>query len=47
MADALGGRGYHFHFDDCAGAGHVDGRVVRQTLPEALTWLWRGYHPEQ
>lgn len=47
MADALGRRGYHFHFDDCADAGHVDGRVVRQTLPEALTWLWRGYHPEQ
>lgn len=46
MAAALEGRGYHFHFDDCAQAGHVDGRVVRQTLPEALTWLWRGYRPE-
>jgi S-formylglutathione hydrolase FrmB len=44
MADALGRRGYHFHYDDCAQAGHVDGKVVRQTLPEALTWLWRGYH---
>jgi hypothetical protein len=25
------------------GAGHVDGRVVNQTLPEALLWLWQGY----
>ena len=26
-----------------AGAGHVDRRVVNQTLPEALLWLWQGY----
>jgi iron(III)-enterobactin esterase len=25
------------------GAGHTDGRVTRQTLPEALEWLWQGY----
>jgi len=25
------------------GAGHVDGRVVMQTLPSALEWLWRDY----
>ena len=24
-------------------AGHTDGRVTRQTLPEALEWLWQGY----
>jgi enterochelin esterase-like enzyme len=43
MAALLAKRGYHFHFDDCKGAGHVDQKPLRQTLPAALTWLWRGY----
>jgi enterochelin esterase-like enzyme len=43
MAQALVARGYHVHFDDCEGAGHVDQGPLRQTLPAALTWLWRGY----
>ncbi len=43
MAQALVARGYHVHFDDCEGAGHVDQGPLRQTLPTALTWLWRGY----
>jgi len=25
------------------GAGHVDNRVVMQTLPAALEWLWRDF----
>lgn len=24
-------------------AGHTDGKVLRQTLPTALEWLWQGY----
>ncbi len=43
MAQALQKRGYHFHYDDCSGAGHVDQKALRQTLPTALVWLWRGY----
>jgi enterochelin esterase-like enzyme len=43
MAQALSARGYHVHFDDCEGAGHVDQGPLRQTLPNALVWLWRGY----
>jgi enterochelin esterase-like enzyme len=43
MAASLQARGYHFHFDDAAGAGHVDNGVLEQTLPAALTWVWRGY----
>ncbi len=43
MAQALKARGYHFHFDDAAGAGHVDQGPLKQTLPSALIWLWRGY----
>jgi S-formylglutathione hydrolase FrmB len=45
MAQALKTRGDHFHYDDAAGAGHVDQGPLRQTLPTALTWLWRGYRP--
>lgn len=43
MAAVLKAKGYHYRFEFAAAAGHVDGRVVRQTLPEALAWLWRGY----
>jgi len=43
MAASLEKRGYHFHYDHAVGAGHVDQGALRQTLPEALTWVWRGY----
>jgi enterochelin esterase family protein len=43
MAASLQKRGYHFHYDHAAGAGHVDQGPLQQTLPEALTWVWRGY----
>lgn len=43
MASALTAQGYHQRFLFAQGAGHVDRRVVRQTLPETLLWLWRGY----
>ncbi|MGA3171692.1 MAG: alpha/beta hydrolase-fold protein [Chthoniobacteraceae bacterium] len=43
MAKVLAAKGYHYQFVFARNAGHVDGRVKRQTLPEALEWLWRGY----
>lgn len=43
MAAALKGKGYHYQYVFSKGAGHVDGKVVSQTLPDALLWLWRGY----
>lgn len=43
MAAALKEKKYHYHYVFCEGAGHVDGKVVRQTLADALVWLWRGY----
>jgi len=43
MAQAFKALGYHFHYDDAQGAGHVDMGPLRQTLPSALIWLWRGY----
>lgn len=36
-------KGYpHVHLDVGTGAGHVDGGMVRATLPDALLWTWRG-----
>jgi hypothetical protein len=43
LALALKGHNYHYHFDLAQGGGHVDQGPIRQTLPAALTWLWRGY----
>ena len=43
MAEALKAKGYHFRYVFASAAGHVDGRVVNQTLPEALLFVWQGY----
>jgi hypothetical protein len=43
MAAALKEKGYHYHYVFAAEAGHVDRKVVNQTLPEALLWRWQGY----
>ncbi len=45
MAKVLAARGYHYQFVFARNAGHVDGRVKQQTLPEALEWLWQDYQP--
>ncbi len=46
MAAALKAKGYAYRYVFALGAGHVDGRVTRQTLPGALEWLWQGYKIE-
>jgi len=43
MAKALAAKGYHYQFTFARNAGHTDGAVKRQTLPEALEWLWKDY----
>jgi enterochelin esterase-like enzyme len=43
MAKALAEKGYHYQFIFARNAGHCDGGVKQQTLPEALEWLWKGY----
>jgi enterochelin esterase family protein len=45
MAAALKIAGYDFHFR-YGDAGHNVAQVATE-LPEALTWLWRGYDPER
>jgi len=43
MAAALKTKGYHYQFVYAKDAGHTDGKVISQTLPQALEYLWRGY----
>ncbi|MEO8861741.1 MAG: alpha/beta hydrolase-fold protein, partial [Ginsengibacter sp.] len=45
MAKVLAAKSYHYQFVFARNAGHVDGKVKQQTLPEALEWLWKDYHP--
>ena len=42
-AKALAAKGYHYQFVFAKNAGHCDGGVKQQTLPEALEYLWKGY----
>lgn len=43
MAKVLKAKGYAYRYVFAKGAGHNDGKVTRQTLPEALEWLWADY----
>jgi len=43
LAAALKARGYHYHYDHANGGNHNDDRVQRQTIVEAMKWVWRGY----
>jgi len=43
MAKVLAAKGYHYQFVFAVNAGHTDGAVKRQTLPEALEYIWQGY----
>jgi len=47
MAGVLKAKHYHYQFVFATDAGHVDGHVVRQTLPQALEWVWAGYRPRR
>jgi len=46
MAKVLADKGYHYQFVFAKNAGHCDGGVKQQTLPEALEYLWKGYAPK-
>jgi enterochelin esterase-like enzyme len=43
MAKALADKGYHYQFVFARNAGHTDGAVKRQTISEALEYVWQGY----
>jgi enterochelin esterase-like enzyme len=42
MAAALAAKGYDYRFTFSRDGRHFDPRVLEQTLPDALEWLWRG-----
>ena len=44
-ASALAAKGYDYCHVFCEESGHVDGRVVQQTLAGGLEWLWQDYVP--
>jgi enterochelin esterase-like enzyme len=46
MAKALAAKGYRYQFVFAEKAGHTDRAVKMQTLPEALEYVWQGYHPQ-
>jgi enterochelin esterase family protein len=43
MAKVLADKGYHYQFVFVRNAGHCDGAMKQQTLPEALEYVWKGY----
>ena len=43
MAKVLAAKGYHYQFVFARVAAHVDQATKRQTLPEALQYIWQGY----
>ena len=45
MAKVLAAKNYSYQFIFARNALHVDHKVRKQTLPEALEWLWKDYHP--
>ncbi|HVT14103.1 MAG TPA: alpha/beta hydrolase-fold protein [Fimbriimonadaceae bacterium] len=47
MAAVLKAKRYRYQFVFAQSAGHVDGAVVRQTLPAALEYVWRGYREKR
>jgi iron(III)-enterobactin esterase len=44
MAAVMKAKGYHYQFVYAKNAGHTDGKVIAQTLPQAMEFLWKG-HP--
>lgn len=45
MAAVLKAKRYPYQYVFAQQAGHVDDRVVDETLPGALAWVWKGYRP--
>lgn len=43
LAGVLKAKGYHYQFVYAKNAGHVDAKVISQTLPQALEYVWQDY----
>ena len=45
MAKVLAAKGYHYQFIFAMNTGHTEAPTKRQTLPEALQYIWQGFTP--
>jgi len=43
LAKILKDKGYHYQFLYTKGAGHTQRKVINDTLPQALEYVWQGY----
>jgi len=43
LAKILKDKGYHYQFVYTKGAGHTQRKVINNTLPQALEYVWQGY----
>jgi hypothetical protein len=43
LAKVLRDKGYHYQFVYTRGAGHTQRKVINNTLPQALEYVWQGY----
>jgi enterochelin esterase-like enzyme len=44
MAKVFKDKGYEYQYSYALDSGHCDKKVREQTLPQALEYVWRGYH---
>ena len=45
VAEALKAKGYDYQFVYAKNAGHTEAKVINQTYPAALEFVWKGYTP--
>jgi len=43
MAAVLKAKGYHYQFVYAKNGGHTEAKIINQTLPQALEFVWKGY----
>ena len=43
LAKILKDKGYDYQFVYTRGAGHTQRKVINNTLPQALEYVWQGY----
>jgi hypothetical protein len=47
LAKALRDKGYAYQFVYSKGAGHTQRKVIDNTLPQALEYVWLDYRPQR
>jgi len=43
LAAVLKAKGYHYQFVYAKNGGHTEAKIINQTLPQALEYVWKGY----